>query len=85
MYKRQGKVNAFILTEGGASNALVGHREMPASMLKGYRDGEMCIRDSPMVSQMMVGTAKLQLATGMHPGAMKDAVCSPGGTTIRCV
>ncbi|MFR3451913.1 MAG: pyrroline-5-carboxylate reductase family protein [Collinsella sp.] len=31
----------------------------------------------PMVSQMMVGTAKLQLATGMHPGAMKDAVCSP--------
>ena len=39
----------------------------------------------PMVSQMMVGTAKLQLATGMHPGAMKDAVCSPGGTTIRGV
>lgn len=28
------------------------------------------------------GTGKLQLATGAHPGAMKDAVCSPGGTTI---
>lgn len=39
----------------------------------------------PMVSQMMAGTAKLQLATGMHPGAMKDAVCSPGGTTIHGV
>lgn len=39
----------------------------------------------PMVSQMMAGTAKLQLATGMHPGVMKDAVCSPGGTTIRGV
>ncbi|MDO4596505.1 MAG: pyrroline-5-carboxylate reductase [Coriobacteriaceae bacterium] len=38
-----------------------------------------------MVSQMVAGTAKLQLATGMHPGAMKDAVCSPGGTTIRGV
>ena len=35
-----------------------------------------------MVSQMVVGTGKLQLATGQHPGAMKDAVCSPGGTTI---
>ena len=35
-----------------------------------------------LASQMVVGTGKLQLATGTHPGAMKDAVCSPGGTTI---
>lgn len=35
-----------------------------------------------LASQMLAGTAKLQLATGTHPGAMKDAVCSPGGTTI---
>lgn len=35
-----------------------------------------------MASQMIVGTGKLQLATGAHPGVMKDAVCSPGGTTI---
>ncbi|WP_295937483.1 pyrroline-5-carboxylate reductase [uncultured Alistipes sp.] len=35
-----------------------------------------------MVSQMVAGTGKLQLATGLHPGVMKDAVCSPGGTTI---
>ena len=38
-----------------------------------------------MVSQMVAGTAKLQLTTGQHPGAMKDAVCSPGGTTIKGV
>ena len=38
-----------------------------------------------MVSQMVAGTAKLQLATGSHPGVMKDAVCSPGGTTIKGV
>lgn len=35
-----------------------------------------------MASQMVVGTGKLQLATGRHPAAMKDAVCSPAGTTI---
>ena len=35
-----------------------------------------------MVSQMIVGTGRLQLETGQHPGEMKDVVCSPGGTTI---
>ncbi len=38
-----------------------------------------------IVSQMVAGTAKLQLETGQHPGAMKDAVCSPGGATIKGV
>ena len=35
-----------------------------------------------LASQMVAGTGKLQIATGQHPGQMKDAVCSPGGTTI---
>ncbi len=38
-----------------------------------------------LASQMIVGTGKLQQASGSHPGAMKDAVCSPGGTTITGV
>ena len=38
-----------------------------------------------LVSQTMLGTAKLQLQSGSHPGTLKDAVCSPGGTTIRGV
>ncbi len=38
-----------------------------------------------LVSQMILGSAKLQLETGDHPGVLKDNVCSPAGTTIRGV
>ena len=34
---------------------------------------------------MLLGSAKLQLVTRKHPGELKDAVCSPGGTTIEGV
>ena len=61
----------FMLTEAMADAAVSGG--MPRK--QAYR----------FAAQAVLGSAKMVLETGRHPGELKDIVCSPAGTTIEAV
>ena len=48
-------------------------------------DGMTRAQSYNFAAQAILGAAKMVLETETHPGALKDAVCSPGGTTIEAV
>lgn len=38
-----------------------------------------------IAAKMIIGTGKICLENELHPGLIKDSICSPGGTTIKGV
>lgn len=75
----------------GAANAMSGCGPAFMSMVLealgdgGVKHGLTRTQAYTLAACGMEGTAKLQLETGLHPGVLKDQVCSPGGVTIRGV
>ncbi len=49
------------------------------------KEGIPRVQAYEMAAQSVLGSALMVLSTGTHPAALKDAVCSPGGTTIEAV
>ncbi len=49
----------------------------------GVRGGLPRAMAQRFAAQALLGSAKLALETGMHPGQLKDMVTSPAGTTIE--
>lgn len=73
-----------VTTVSGSSPAYV-YLFIEAMADAAVRDGiarDMAYR---LAAQSVLGSAKMVLDTGKHPGELKDMVCSPRGTTIEAV
>ena len=73
-----------VVAISGSSPAYV-YMMIEAMADAGVREGIPRANAYEMAAQSVLGSALMVLSSGTHPAALKDAVCSPGGTTIDAV
>ena len=73
-----------VVAISGSSPAYV-YMMIEAMADAGVREGLPRTYAYEMAAQSVLGSALMVLNSGTHPAALKDAVCSPGGTTIEAV
>ena len=73
-----------VIAISGSSPAYV-YMMIEAMADAGVREGLPRSYAYEMAAQSILGSALMVLSSGTHPAALKDAVCSPGGTTIEAV
>lgn len=84
-----GLVDLVLESQMDAASAISGSGPaFCALMIEALADGGVHCglpRDKALAyaAQTLIGTGHLLLEEGLHPGQIKDGVCSPGGTTIR--
>lgn len=73
-----------VVSVSGSSPAYV-YMMIEAMADAAVMDGMPRTKAYQFAAQAVVGAAKMVLETGKHPAELKDAVCSPAGTTIEAV
>lgn len=73
-----------VIAISGSSPAYV-YMMIEAMADAGVKEGLPRSRAYEMAAQSVLGSALMVLSSGTHPAGLKDAVCSPGGTTIEAV
>jgi len=76
-------IDAVIVTSG-SSPAYV-YMMIEAMIAGGMNEGMSRYMATRFASQAVYGAAKMVIETGMDPIDLRDAVCSPNGTTIEAV